>query len=138
VVIVDSGAWLALANPRDRFHKAVKKAIASLQEPLVTTLPVLTEVSHLLLARLGTEALLRFIASWEQGAFDVFSVTSEHAPRIAALMKKYADLPMDLADASLVVLAEALGDGRIISTDRRDFHTYRWKNRHPFQNLIAE
>jgi predicted nucleic acid-binding protein len=136
VVIVDSGAWLALANPRDRFHKSVKRVIGSLQEPLVTTLPVLTEVSHLLLARLGTEALLRFIASWEQGAFDVFGVTGEHAPRIAALMKKYADLPMDLADASLVVLAEALGEGRIISTDRRDFHAYRWKNRHPFQNLL--
>ena len=51
-------------------------------------------------------------------------------------MQQYADLPMDFADASLVILAEELGHGRILSTDNRDFHTYRWKNRHPFQNLL--
>ena len=52
------------------------------------------------------------------------------------LMRDYADLPMDLADASLVILAERLGHGRILSTDRRDFRTYRWKNHHPFENLL--
>jgi predicted nucleic acid-binding protein len=43
---------------------------------------------------------------------------------------------MDFADASLVVLAEHLGHGRIVSTDQRDFHAYRWKNQQPFQNLL--
>ena len=52
------------------------------------------------------------------------------------LMKDYTDLPMDLADASLLVLAEHLGDGRILATDERDFRTYRWKNRKPFMNLL--
>ncbi len=52
-------------------------------------------------------------------------------------MKKYADLPMDLADASLVLLAEHLGHGRILSTDRRDFGTYRFKEHKPFENLLA-
>jgi hypothetical protein len=47
------------------------------------------------------------------------------------------DLPMDFADASLVLLAEHLGHGRILSTDRRDFHTYRWKNTQPFSNLLC-
>jgi uncharacterized protein len=51
-------------------------------------------------------------------------------------MHKYADLPMDLADASLVIRAEELGSGRILSTDNRDFRTYRWKNRRPFKNLL--
>jgi predicted nucleic acid-binding protein len=51
-------------------------------------------------------------------------------------MKKYADLPMDVADASLVVLAEYLGHGRILSSDKRDFQTYRWKNHEPFENLL--
>ena len=51
-------------------------------------------------------------------------------------MTQYADLPMDFADASLVVLAEHLGHGRIVSTDKRDFGAYRWKNRQPFQNLL--
>ena len=49
----------------------------------------------------------------------------------------YADQPMDLADATLVVLAEQLGDGRILSTDARDFRVYRWSNRRPFENLLV-
>ena len=52
------------------------------------------------------------------------------------LMQKYQDLPMDLADASLVLLAEHLGHGRILSTDQRDFETYPWKQYHPFENLL--
>jgi hypothetical protein len=55
---------------------------------------------------------------------------------LTALMQQYADLPMDLADASLVLLAEELGEGRIVSTDERDFHAYRWKSQHPFSNLL--
>ena len=51
-------------------------------------------------------------------------------------MQQYADLPMDFADASLILLAENLGHGRILSTDKRDFHTYRWKNTQPFSNLL--
>ncbi|WP_202716386.1 hypothetical protein [Thiothrix subterranea] len=53
-------------------------------------------------------------------------------------MGKYADLSMDLADASLVILAEELGHGRILSTDQRDFNAYRWKNSHPFTNLLFQ
>jgi len=51
-------------------------------------------------------------------------------------MDKYADLPMDLADASLVILAEHLTHGRILSTDQRDCRAYRWKQHQPFQNLL--
>jgi predicted nucleic acid-binding protein len=57
--------------------------------------------------------------------------------RPSAMMRRYATLPMDLADASLVLLAEELGHGRILSTDQRDFETYRWKQRHPFENLLT-
>lgn len=55
---------------------------------------------------------------------------------MALLMEQYRDLPMDIADASLLVLAEELGHGRILSTDQRDFNAYHWKNRHPFTNLL--
>jgi len=55
---------------------------------------------------------------------------------IIADTEEYADLPMDLADASLVILAEHLGHGRILSTDARDFGAYRWKQHEPFENLL--
>ena len=63
-------------------------------------------------------------------------MTQQHLPRLSALMRQYQDLPMDLADASLVLVAEELGEGRIVSSDERDFHAYRWKNQHPFTNLL--
>jgi predicted nucleic acid-binding protein len=137
VIIADTGFWLALANRRDRYHAAARTAAASIRERLVTTWPVMTEVCHLLAARVGTVSQLAFLRSARMGAFDVFSLTAEHLPRIEALMDRYRELPMDLADASLVVLAEHLGSGRIVSTDRRDFVTYRWKDRHSFTNLMA-
>ena len=137
MIIADTGVWLALANRRDRFHLSAKQALEELQEPLITTWPVMTETCHLLLSRLGPTSQERFIASFRGGAFNVFALEDPHVSRIAALVEKYRDLPMDLADASLVILAESLGDGRILSTDRRDFNAYRWKQHQPFENLLV-
>jgi uncharacterized protein len=68
----------------------------------------------------------------------LFDLQPNHAPQIATLMQRYANLPMDLADASLIILAEHLGHGRILSVDQRDFNTYRWKSTQPFQNLLFD
>lgn len=136
MIIADTGFWLALANSRDRHHDAARLALSGLREPLVTTWPVLTETCHLLVSKLGTRSATLFVESGDRGAFDIFALDRSHLARVAELMQKYADLPMDLADASLVLLAEELGTGRILSTDTRDFRTYRWKNRRPFKNLL--
>jgi hypothetical protein len=71
------------------------------------------------------------------GEIAVWAVNAESLQKMPALMKRYSDLPMDLADASLVLLVESLGHGRILTTDERDFRTYRWKSRAPFENLLA-
>ena len=72
------------------------------------------------------------------GAGDQAAEPEIHPPeRIVRLLEKYEALPMDLADATLVLLAEWLGHGRILSIERRDFGAYRWKERHPFENLLA-
>jgi len=136
MIIADTGFWLALANRKDHHHSRARKVLTSLAEPLVTTWPVVTETCYLLLQRLGSLSEQRFLGSFASGAFDVFDLRREDTPRIVDLMATYADLPMDLADASLVVLAEHLEHGRILSTDRRDFHAYRWKQHRPFENLL--
>jgi uncharacterized protein len=137
MIIADTGFWVALANPRDRDHRACANALAKVREPLMVTWPILTETCHLLSAFLGLDAQLRFLGGVRAGACQIFSLDLEHLDRVQVLMEKYKDLPMDLADASLVILAEELGTGRILSTDRRDFRTYRWKNRKPFTNLLT-
>jgi uncharacterized protein len=136
VIIVDTGFWLALANRRDKHHLLASKALAKVKEPLITTWPVLTETCHLLVNHLGPPAAQTFVETAGRGAFRIFELLPSHLGRIAELMQKYADLPMDLADASLVILAEESGSGRILSTDQRDFKTYRWKSRKPFVNLL--
>ncbi|ESQ14974.1 MAG: PIN domain-containing protein [Thiohalocapsa sp. PB-PSB1] len=140
MVIADTGFWVALINRRDDFHERAKQKLAELSrqnETLITTCAVMAETSHLLLSRVGQHAQHAFIEQYREGRFGVFDLNAQHASRVAELMHKYADLPMDLADASLVILAEHLRHGEILSTDERDFRTYRWKNHEPFVNLLT-
>jgi uncharacterized protein len=136
MVLTDSGYWLALANRKDRWHQRALSVSRKLNEDLVITWPVLTETCYLLLKRLGVTAQTRFLIQAEQ-VTTVFPLSFEDLERCRLLMVQYANLPMDLADASLVIAAEELGNGAILSTDQRDFQTYRWKNHHPFTNLLA-
>ena len=135
MVLADTGYWLALANARDRWHQAAVSVTRQLDEHLVVTWPVVTETCHLLLSRLGVQAELRFIEQVSTNV-EIHELGQEHLGAIRVLMEKYADLPMDLADASLVIAATELGEGRILSTDQRDFNAYRWKDVEPFHNLL--
>jgi len=137
MVIVDTGFWLALANQRDAAHSKAQKRFTELKrEGFITTWCVITETCYLLQQRVGPDAPMSLLNKVSTDALQVFDLTPEHCPRIVELMHKYQDLPIDLADASLVILAEHLGHGRILSVDQRDFNTYRWKNTQPFQNLL--
>jgi len=135
-LLVDSGFWLALINQRDRHHPRAAEFLENCSAQLVTTWPVLTETCHLLLKRLGSATQLQFMNSLRNAEVNIYSLNEADLSRLHELMVKYGDLPMDLADGSLVILAEALGHGRILSTDQRDFRTYRWKNHRPFENLL--
>lgn len=136
MVLIDTGYWCALGNSKDKFHQQALQVTPTLKEDPITTWPVITETCHILQRVLGAKAASQFINILRVDSIDIFKVETIHLPRIQTLMEKYADLPMDLADASLVILAEELGHGRILSTDLRDFRTYRWKNHNPFQNLL--
>jgi len=140
MIIVDSGFWFGLFDRKDAHHLVCKKFLMQCNEPMITTFPVLTEALHLLMRREQVQLAFDLFAFLQvlhkQNKFFIFSLQDTHLPKLHALMLQYADLPMDLADASLVLLAEELGHGRILSTDKRDFCTYRWKNHQPFSNLL--
>lgn len=137
MILADSGFWIALGNHRDRHHAvALHAAERYAPQGFVTTWPVLTEVTHLLLARVGAHQAVAFMRSVADGACRVFELPEQAPQRAAELMSRYRNLPMDVADASLLILAEELDEGRILSTDRRDFDGYRWKNTRPFENLL--
>lgn len=136
MVIVDTGFWLALANKSDPVHQSAKNLFQKLDEDLITTWCVVTETCYLMQKRVGIDSPNLFIRKIAAGMVKVFDLDRTHCLRIEQLMEKYKNLPMDLADASLVILAEELGHGRILSVDYRDFNTYRWKNTKPFENLF--
>lgn len=135
-LIIDTGFFLALASRQDSYHQKAKKLLKQTEEMRwITTWPVIVETCHMI-GRTSPQEVVKFLDLYFNGTFTIFDLNKEHIPKIQILMHKYIDLPMDLADASLVILAEHLGSGKILSTDKRDFHTYKWKNHLPFQNLF--
>lgn len=135
MIIADTGFWVALLFRNDDFHPDAVRAYRKYGTDLVTTWPVLTETCYLLGRRIAPEAAAGLL---EKAciSYEVWDLPPNTPPRAASLMRRYLQPPMDLADASLVLLAEHLGHGRILSTDRRDFSAYRWKHRQPFENLL--
>ena len=138
MILVDTGAWLALLDRRDASHGLCCDFFRNNREPLMTTWPVLVECVHLMFGRIGVSKTLAWLHTLESQGVGIFVMEASHFPRVIALMNQFRDLPMDLADASLVLLAEESGEGRIVSTDERDFHAYRWKNQYPFRNLLLK
>jgi predicted nucleic acid-binding protein len=137
MILADTGFFYALLDRDDAWHARCREAAVALQEGLITTWPVLTEAVHLISRWLGIEQAAALMEEVAAGDIVVWDLIPESRAKIPGLMRRYADLPMDLADASLVLLAESLGHGRILTTDQRDFRTYRWKSRRPFESLLG-
>ena len=128
MILVDIGPLVALFDPADGSHARCVRVLQSVDEPLATTIPVLTEAFHLLTpGSTGAQRLMDFIS---ESGLTVWPFDDQLLSRCFELMIQYADRPMDLADASLVALAEAERLNRIFTIDRNDFATYRIKRGH--------
>jgi len=132
VTLTDAGPLVALIDADEQDHERCREALRRLQIPLLTTWPAFTEAMYLLSRAGGTvgqDALWRLLTSGRLRIADFSEVTVE---RTRQLMVKYADLPMDLADATLVALAEQRRDRRIFTLDD-DFRVYRLHGRAHFE-----
>jgi uncharacterized protein len=136
MIIADTGFFVALGNRSDSLHFQAVKILNEFPEPLITTYPVISETAYLLARDSGITVECAFLREVVAGNIAIFQLEMLHLGRMVELMERYADLPMDLADASLVVLAEDLGHGRIVTVDRRDFSVYRWGMNKSFENLL--
>jgi predicted nucleic acid-binding protein len=125
---------IALFDKDDGHHAAIKRLLHDTAGRLITTWPVVTETSHML--DFDARAQLDFYRWVAAGGVVVHEVPQEALGRIIELVEKYGDRPMDLADATLVVAAEALGTAEIVSIDR-DFEIYRIAGSARFQNLYV-
>jgi predicted nucleic acid-binding protein len=128
MILVDTGPLVALFDPQDEQHKRCRGTLKEIQEPILTTTPVLTEAFDMLgPASIGSDRLREFL---EDGGLSVWFLDRSWLTRAFELMELYADHPMDLADASLIAAAEALGTRRVFTIDRSDFETYRVRRGH--------
>lgn len=123
MILIDTGPLVALFDPRDKQHSLCRAALRDLQGPLYTTTPVLAETFHMLSPDSPGSVRLRDFLR-KRGMW-VWFMESPGMDRALDLMDRYADHPMDLADASLIVAAEALDARRIFTLDRGDFAAYR-------------
>ncbi|MBW4622131.1 MAG: PIN domain-containing protein [Cyanosarcina radialis HA8281-LM2] len=139
MIIADTGFFLALFNANDNYHQRAITVLNSLTESLITTHPVICETCYLLVSRGGgIRQECQFLIDVSEQAFQIFDLQFIHFQRMASLIQQYVELPMDYADASLVVLAEHLQHGKILTADRRDFAIYRWNAVNPFENLFLD
>lgn len=131
-ILVDTGPLVALFNRRDNAHDVVSNWLQGFDGQLFTTWPVLTEVGHLV-----PQHLLPAILKWAAGGGLVINEIPGSASAIfAELTEKYADRPMDLADASLVWLGDEIGLFDLLTLDHADFATYRTRHGRSFNDLL--
>lgn len=123
MILVDTGPLVALIHEDDDLHPHCKEVFLSLRDSLATVWPVLTEAMYLL--NFSWEAQSALWEMVEAGAVELLPLGNNDIPRMKELMRKYRDLPMDLADAALVRVAEREKLRRIFTLDRRDFQIYR-------------
>ena len=128
MILVDTGPFVALFDPKDDQHLRCRQVLQEIRESLTTTVPVLTEAFHMLSpASYGASRLRDFVM---QGGLRVWFMDETSLERCFELMERYADQPMDLADASLIVGAETFNTRKIFTLDRRDFVAYRIRRGH--------
>ena len=132
MTLCDASVLIALISRGDNNHQRCVAILATLTPPLLTTWPCFVEAMYLLgrdVGWRGQDALWSYV---EDKDLLFFPLEELHQKRMRVLMEQYQDLPMDLADASLVAAAEALNQ-RLIFTLDRDFYIYRFKGKYAFE-----
>ena len=134
MTLTDTGPLVALLDKRQQFHQSCRAVFQATSLPLLTTWPCFTEAMYFAQREGGygfQELLWAFV---NDGVLQVCDLGNANDPdtavadflsRMRALMAQYRDLPMDLADASLVAIAERLKTRKIFTLDKRDFLIYR-------------
>jgi predicted nucleic acid-binding protein len=124
-VLVDTGPLVAIVSRDDAHHERCVTELDQLRTPLVTCWPVLAEA--LWLVRRDTNAVHGLFRGFTDGVWSLASIGAEALPWLEAFLDRYRWLGAQLADASLVYLAEREGIDTVFTLDRRDFSVYRYR-----------
>ena len=134
-ILIDAGPLIALFNRKDRYHSFSVNFLKGFRGKLLSTWPVVTEVTHMLDPKVHLQ--LDFLRWIERGGLTLVPLEKPQLKHMIELTEKYRDLPMDLADSSLVVIAESHGINRIASFDS-DYYAYRIGKAGRFENVFQD
>lgn len=135
-VLVDSGPLIALFNAADRWHAPVLDWLrGNPRATLLSTWPVATEVCALLARRLSNDCALDFLRWVQRGALALEPAVDGSVTEVLRISERFADLPFDLADASIAEAAARLKLRHVLSIDA-DFDIYRDRAGKPLVNLL--
>ena len=124
-MIVDTGAFVAAANASEPDHTACARLLAEARGLLIVPAMVVAEATFMIERAGGAAAEARFLRSLRSPRYIIEAPTPEDLERAAELVEQYADLPLGGTDASVVALAERLGEPTLASLDRRHFSVVR-------------
>jgi len=134
-VLIDAGPLIALFDSSDKHHRKIKSFLKSNPFRYVSTIAVFTEVSHMLDFNISAQ---RDFYEWVMYKGVIISdINQNDLLRLIELTDKYSSLPMDFADATLVITAEKTGIRQVISIDR-DFDIYRLPGKEQIKNVFKE
>jgi predicted nucleic acid-binding protein len=121
-VLLDTGPLVALLTSDDAWHEQCTEQLHSLAPPLLTSWPVLVEADWLLRSRpLAVQQMLHWVHS---GIIRILPIEEDATVWIMSFLRKYQKLRPQLADASLVYLADREDLDTVFTLDPRDFSTY--------------
>jgi predicted nucleic acid-binding protein len=132
-VLLDTGPLVALLSRRDANHRRARDLFASCSPPLRTCEAVIAEACFLL-RKVSPEGPAEVIALAQKGLYEIALPAAGHWPNIEALLSKYSDRRISLADACLIRCAEVHDEPRIATFDA-DFDVYRWGRNRRFEVL---
>jgi hypothetical protein len=124
-VLLDTGPIVAILGEADEHHARCVAQLRELQAPLPTCWPVLTEAAWML--RRHPAAIAKLMAAFETGVFELAPLGASDVAPIAAILNKYRNLGVQLADAALLHLANRESIDTVFTLDRRDFEVFRLK-----------
>ena len=138
MILLDTSGLLAALDASQRHHAACRDTLAQASPPLLLSPFVLAELDYLLLRYVGSSAQKAMLDQVSAGAYQLEPFDAADCERAAAIIEKYADLDLGLADTSIVVLAERHSVAQVLTLDQRHFRVLRFAGRRHFKLLPPE
>jgi predicted nucleic acid-binding protein len=135
LILVDTSAALQLASSTGSRHEDVLRVVERLDGPFLLSPFILAELDYMLIERHGQEKQLAFLSQVVEGAYELAEFGRADVEAAQGVMRKYEDLRVGLADASIVVLAERHSTADLLSFDRRHFRVMSGPGGRPFRLL---